>query len=97
MARHCGCVYATEESAILECTYHQGVRRDLTDALLKLASGVLVTGVQLHNIGNASIVSVEVDGKWVELIRESGSGAHSHICEPAGIRARMAGTEAVKA
>ena len=62
----------------------------------KLSSGVLVTGVKLHNIGNVEIVSVEVDGQWVELIRESGSGIHSHICEPAGIRARINGTATVK-
>ena len=52
----------------------------------KLSSGVLVNGIKLHSIGSTMIVSAEIDGRWVEVIRDIGSTI-SHIVEPAGIRA----------
>lgn len=49
-----------------------------------------VTGVHLVRIGDHVIVNVEVGGQWVEIIRERHEGSFSHICEAAGIRARIA-------
>jgi hypothetical protein len=61
---------------------------------LRKASGrtfnnpVAVTGIHLLRIGDSVIVRVEIDGKWVEVIREQVDGLFSHIVEPSGIRAR---------
>ena len=38
---------------------------------------------------NALTVSVEVGGKWVEVIREHADGPISHIVEPSGIEKRI--------
>jgi hypothetical protein len=50
---------------------------------------VAVTGVHLKRIGDHAVVSVEIDGKWVDIIKEHVNGPFSHFCEPSGIRWRM--------
>jgi len=48
-----------------------------------------ITGLMLTSVGEGDIVvSVEVDGKWVECIREwyIEGGVISYILEPLGIR-----------
>lgn len=49
---------------------------------------VPITGVWLRREGDYVLVCVEVDRKWVQVIKEHHDGSFSHICEPAGIRAR---------
>ena len=51
---------------------------------------ITVSGIQLVRIGDYAIVNVEVDGKWVEVIREHVEGSFSHIVEPSGIRTKLA-------
>jgi hypothetical protein len=46
-----------------------------------------VTGIWLVRIGDAAIVKAEIDGHWVEVIREGFDGFYSHIVEPGGMRA----------
>jgi len=53
---------------------------------------VCVTGVWLKNLGDEIIVSVEVDGAWVDVITEYVGRmefAVSHIVEPLGIRKKI--------
>jgi hypothetical protein len=47
---------------------------------------VAVTGIHLLRLGNHVVVNAEIDGKWVEVIREVHDGAFSHIVEPNGMR-----------
>lgn len=54
---------------------------------------VEVSGVHLFRTGEHVAVSVEIDGRWVEVIRELHDAAFSHIVEPNGIR-RAATNEA---
>ena len=51
-------------------------------------TAVPVTGIHLLRIGDQAIVRAEIDGVWVEVIREHVDGSFSHIVEPAGMRAR---------
>lgn len=51
---------------------------------------VPVTGIHLVRIGGYVIVKAEIDGKWVEVIREWHDGSFSHIVEPLGMRRRQA-------
>lgn len=44
-----------------------------------------ITAIWLRNHGGAVIVAVEVDGHWIEVIRESDGSNYSHIVERAGI------------
>lgn len=39
--------------------------------------------------GDYAIVKIEVNGKWVELIRERLDSSFSHIIEPSGIKKRI--------
>jgi hypothetical protein len=50
---------------------------------------VPVSGVWLRGDGKDIVVAVEVNGKWVDVIREYAANTDtiSHIVEPAGIRA----------
>lgn len=50
-----------------------------------MKEAVEVTGIHLLRIGDSVIVRAEVDGKWVEVIREHHDGYFSHIVEPGGI------------
>ncbi len=46
-----------------------------------------ISGVWLRSEGPVAIVSVEVDGQWVDLVRGTPTEeAISHIVEPEGIR-----------
>ncbi len=50
---------------------------------------VRISAVHLVRIGDDVIVSVEIDGYWLEVIRERADGAFSHIVEGGGILARQ--------
>lgn len=50
---------------------------------------VTISGVHLKRIGDYAIVAVEVDGQWVDVIKEFHDGNFSHIVEPNGIRRCM--------
>ena len=47
---------------------------------------VEVTGIWLLRLGNDVFVKAEIDGAWVEVIREGIDGSFSHIVEPGGMR-----------
>ena len=47
---------------------------------------ILITGVMLHRDGDDAVISVEYQGEWVEVARESLDSQFSHIVEPLGIR-----------
>jgi len=47
-----------------------------------------VSGIWLVREGEYIIVRAEVNGAWVEVIREYHDGPFSHIVEDNGIRAR---------
>jgi len=47
---------------------------------------VAVTGIWLVRLGDHAIVKAEIDGVWVEVIREGYDGSFSHIVEPGGMR-----------
>lgn len=51
---------------------------------------IAVMGIHLFRIGEHVVVSAEIDGKWVEVIRERHDGAFSHIVEPSGMRSAAA-------
>lgn len=51
---------------------------------------VPVTGIQLVRLGDYVVVRAEIDGKWVDVIREHHDGSFSHIVEPLGMRRRQA-------
>lgn len=51
---------------------------------------VPVTGIHLVRIGDYVIVRAEMDGKWVDVIKEHHDGSFSHIVEPLGMRRRQA-------
>lgn len=47
---------------------------------------VSVSGIHLVTEGADIVVRAEVDGRWVEVIRELNDGPISHIVEPGGIK-----------
>jgi hypothetical protein len=51
---------------------------------------VPVSGIHLVRLGDYVIVKAEIDGQWVEVIREHHDGPFSHIVEPLGMRRRQA-------
>jgi len=48
--------------------------------------GIEVTGIHLLRLGDYAIVNAEIDGQWVEVIKERYDGSFSHIVEPDGMR-----------
>lgn len=50
---------------------------------------LLFHAIHLRREGGIAIVSIEVDGKWVDVIKENASGNYSHIVEPSGIEAAV--------
>jgi len=49
---------------------------------------VQVSGVMLRNEGNDLIVEIEINAKWIQVIRESDGRLAtkiSHVVEPAGL------------
>lgn len=51
---------------------------------------VPVTGIHLVRLGDYVVVRAEIDGEWVDVIREHHDGSFSHIVEPLGMRRRQA-------
>jgi hypothetical protein len=49
---------------------------------------IAVDGIWLRREGEYAVVLAELDGKWVEVIREHVEGPFSHIVEPDGIKAK---------
>lgn len=41
-------------------------------------------------LGDHVVVKAEIDGEWIEVIREWHDGSFSHIVEPLGMRRRQA-------
>ena len=48
---------------------------------------IAVTGIHLVSLEGCAVVLAEIDGRWVEVIREVLYSPFSHIVEPAGMRA----------
>jgi hypothetical protein len=66
----------------------------LDDAFAEVSEdAITITGIHLMRHSEHVCVSVEIGGKWVEVIRERHDGSFSHIVEPSGMRkaALMAG------
>lgn len=51
-----------------------------------MKKGITLTGIRLHRDMNDAVVSVEINGKWIEVIREGCDSNFSHIIEPLGIK-----------
>lgn len=51
--------------------------------------------IHLYRNGDYAIVAVEIDGRWIEVIREFIDSNFSHIVEPEGI-ARAAAKQRAK-
>lgn len=49
---------------------------------------ISVSAIWLVASGKDVIVLAEIDGVWVEIIREFADGPYSHICEAHGMRSR---------
>ena len=49
---------------------------------------IKIEGLWLRREGDHVVVLAEVDGNWVEVIREHVDGSFSHIVEPDGIALR---------
>lgn len=60
------------------------------DVILTHGDRISVSGVMLRRVGDHAVVEVEIDGRWVEVIREALDGNFSHIVEPRGIRRTQA-------
>lgn len=58
-----------------------------------MSDKVEISGVHLSTVGQHVIVAVEIQGQWIEIIRERKDNAYSHIVEAYGIadRARRQG------
>lgn len=50
-----------------------------------MADKVEISAVHLSTIGDHVHVALEINGKWVEVIREAKDNAYSHIVEASGI------------
>lgn len=50
-----------------------------------MSDKVEISGVHLSTVGEHVIVAVEIQGKWIEVIRERKDNAYSHIVEGPGI------------
>lgn len=50
---------------------------------------IAVNGIHLVRHGDYVIVKAEIDGRWVEVIREHYDGSFSHIIEPLGMRRKV--------
>lgn len=53
--------------------------------------------IHLVRLGNFAVVRMEVEGRWVELIREPYDAPFSHIVEPSGIEDLVQKLEAERA
>lgn len=70
-------------------TNNDRLRHALSKPPREVRETVEVSGIFLRRLGDYVIVEAEVEGRWVEVIREHHDGAFSHIVEPSGIRARL--------
>lgn len=52
---------------------------------------IAVEGIWLVREGDFALVRVQLDGKWIEIIKEHLDGPFSHICEPNGVRFQAKG------
>lgn len=52
--------------------------------------------IHLYRVDPHVIVAIEVDGKWIEVIRDNVDSPFSHIVEPRGIEAKIAGDKGVE-
>jgi hypothetical protein len=50
---------------------------------------VQISGLMLRRSGDHAIVEIEIEGRWVEVIREFIDAPFSHIVEPGGMRAAL--------
>lgn len=57
-------------------------------AKVKDESFVPVEGIRLTKEGRYTVVSAEIGGAWVEVIRELSDNQFDHIVNPSGIYAR---------
>jgi hypothetical protein len=48
-----------------------------------------VEGIWLRREPDHTVVLIERDGLWTEIIREPADGSYSHICEPSGIQSKQ--------
>lgn len=53
---------------------------------------VIITGIHLLKESGCAVVKVEMNGRWVEVIRENAALNFSHIVEPGGMM-KAAGPE----
>jgi len=60
-------------------------------------SRIEVSGIWLLRDGEKIIVRAEVNGSWIDVIREHRDAMFSHIVEPAGIRSCAALTSTERA
>ena len=51
-----------------------------------MSNPVSISGIHLVRVGDWVVVLAELDGQWVEVIREWHDSSFSHIVEPLGIR-----------
>lgn len=58
-----------------------------------MSDKIEISAIHLSTVGDHVIVAVEIQGQWIEVIRERKDNAYSHIVEGQGIaeRARRAG------
>jgi hypothetical protein len=61
-----------------------------------MSNGIKITGVSLYRIGKDAIVSLEIGGRWVEVIRERADANYSHICEEGGIAKALTDADRAK-
>jgi hypothetical protein len=52
---------------------------------------VPITGIHLYKVGGHVVVCAEIEGTWVEVIREREDGSYSHIVEAEGMRSAARG------
>lgn len=53
---------------------------------------VCISGLYLRRQGGKIIVTVEIDGRWVDVITESVDGEISHNVYPSGIHKALQGS-----
>ena len=54
---------------------------------------IAISGIHLARNGDHAIVAIEVEGRWIEVIREFAEGPFSHIVEPEGMRRALRETD----
>lgn len=75
--------------SIIPSDYDRGYAKGVEDATPP-GKAIPITGIHLVRLGGYVVVKAEIDGQWVEVIREWHDGSFSHIVEPLGMRRRQA-------